>query len=202
MSPNFLVLETCLHYPHTQTNPVNLSTLRPIFLTSCISKLFEHLILNRLCYYLESKNLISPTQAGFQLGRSTIDPVLLLSQSISDGFQKKRLPDRTVLATIDFSKAFGSVWHSAVFHKLLTVGLPPCFVCWTRSFLLDRRVKVLFCGARSRSFRIRRRVPQRSVLGPALFILYVDDLAKTLPQGTNIHSMLMISPSGLPPLTR
>jgi len=58
----------------------------------------------------------------------------------------------------------------------------PCFVRWTRPFLSDRRAKVLFRGARSRSFRIRRGVLQGSVLGPALFILYVDDLAKTLPQ--------------------
>jgi len=63
---------------------------------------------NRLCYYLESKSLISPTQAGFRPGRSTIVQVFLLSQSIWDHLQKKRPPDRTLLATIDFSKAFDS----------------------------------------------------------------------------------------------
>jgi len=111
------------------------ASYRPISLTSCISKLFELLVLNRFCYYLESRNLISPTQTGFRPGRSTIDQVLFLSQYICDGFQKKRHPDRTVLATIDFSKAFNSVWHSALFHKPLTlIGLPPCFVRWTRSF--------------------------------------------------------------------
>jgi len=85
------------------------ASYRPISLTSRISKLFKHLLLNCLCYYLESKNLISSTQAGFQPGRSTIDQVLLLLQSIWDRFQKKRPPNRTVLATIDFSKAFDSV---------------------------------------------------------------------------------------------
>jgi len=65
----------------------------PIFLIPHIFKLFEHLVLNRHCYYLESKNLISPIQAGFRPGRSTTDQVLLLSQSIRDDFQKKRLPD-------------------------------------------------------------------------------------------------------------
>jgi len=91
-------------------------------------KVWWLLVLNRLCYYLESKNLISPTQAGFRSGRSTIDQVLFLSQSIWDGFQNKISPDLTVLVTIDFSKAFDSVWHTALFYKLLTQGLPPCFV--------------------------------------------------------------------------
>jgi len=71
------------------------------------------------CYYLESKNLISPTQAGFRPVRSTNDQVFLLSQSFWDDFQTKRPPDRTVLATIDFSKAFDLVWHAALIHKLL-----------------------------------------------------------------------------------
>jgi len=104
------------------------ASFRPISLTSCLFKLFERLVLNRLCFYLESKNLISLTQAGFRPGRSTADQVLFLFQSIWDDFQKKRPPDRTVLATIDFSKAFVSIWHSALFHKLLVLGLPPFFV--------------------------------------------------------------------------
>jgi len=60
------------------------ASYRPISLTSCMSKLFERLVLNRLCYYLESKNLISPTQeAGFRPGRSTIDQILLLSMGLT-----------------------------------------------------------------------------------------------------------------------
>jgi len=117
---------TIIHI-HKPSKPADSPTsFCPISLTSCISKLFKRLILNRLCCYLESKNLVSPTQTGFLPGRSTVDQVLLLSKSIWDGFQKKRPPDRSVLATIDFSKAFDSVWNSALFHKLLT--LLPCFV--------------------------------------------------------------------------
>jgi len=144
--------------PGFHTPFLHAGNLPPLFpyTNTAISKLFERLVLNRLCYYLESKNLISPTQAGFRPGRSTTDQVLLLTQNIWDGFQKKKPPDRTVLATIDFSKAFDSVWHSALFYKLLILGLPPCFVCCTCSFLSDRRANVFFRGARSRSFRIKR----------------------------------------------
>ena len=156
---------------------------RPISLTSCISKFFERLILSRLTFHLESNHLLSTCQAGFRPGRSPLDQIL--SQSIWDGFQKKKPPDRTILASVDFSKAFDSVWHSALFHKLLSLKLPPCFVLWMRSFLSDRRAKVQVGGSHSRFFRIRRGVPQGSVLGPALFILFVDNITKDLLRGAH-----------------
>ena len=112
---------------------------------------------------------------------------LTLSQTIWDGFQKKP-PDRTILASVDFSKAFDSVLHSAPYHKLLSLKLPPCFVLWVHSFLSDRRAKVQVSGSRSRSFCIRRGVPQGSVLSPVLFILFVDDITNDLPWGA--HSSL------------
>ena len=89
------------------------------------------------------------------------------------------------MASVDFSKAFDSVWHSALFHKLLSLKLPPCFVLWVRSFLSDHRAKVQVGGSHSRSFRIRRGVPQGSVLGPVLFILFVDDITKDLLRGAH-----------------
>ena len=80
----------------------------PIFLTSCISKHFERIILSCLLF-LESNSILSPCQAGFCLAWSTLDQILYLSWSISGGFNKPRSGSRTILATVDFSKAFGSV---------------------------------------------------------------------------------------------
>ena len=71
------------------------------------------------------------------------------------------------------------------FHKLLSLKLPPCFVLWVRSFLSDRRAKVQVGGSHSRSFGIRRGVPQGSVLGSVLFILFVDDITKDLLRGAH-----------------
>ena len=118
------------------------ASFRPISLTSCVSKLFERIILSRLLFFLEFNYIFSPRQAGFRPGRSTLDQILYLSQSISDGFNKLRPGSRTILSTIDFSKAFDSVWHPAFFHKLISAGHPPCFARWTQSFLSDRR----WCG--------------------------------------------------------
>ena len=137
---------------------------RPISLNSCVSKLFERIILSRLLFFLESNSILSPRQAGFCPGRSTLDQILYLSQSISDGFNKPRSGSRTILSIIDFSKAFDSVWHPALFHKLILAGLPPCFARWTQSFLSDRRASVVYQNHKSRSFRVRRGVPQGSIL--------------------------------------
>ena len=96
------------------------ASFRSISLTSCVSKLFERIILSRLLFFLESNSILSPRQAGFRPGRSTLDQILYLSPSISDGFNKPRPGSRTILSTIDFSKAFDSVWHPALFHKLIS----------------------------------------------------------------------------------
>ena len=115
-------------YIHKMRKPLDSpASFRPISLTSCVSKLFERIILSRLLFFLKSNSILSPCQAGFCPGRPTLDQILFLSQSISDGFNKPRPGCRTILSTIDFSKAFDSVWHSALFHKLISAGLPPCF---------------------------------------------------------------------------
>ena len=154
-------------------------------LASCVSKLFERIILSSLLFFLESNSIPSPRQAGFRLGRFTLDQILYLSQSISDGFNKPRPGSPTILSTIDFSKAFDSVWHPALFHKLISAGLPPCFARWTQSFLSDRRACVVYQNHKSRSFRVHRGVSLGSVLGPVLFSLFINDLLVSLPSSVS-----------------
>ena len=82
------------------------ASFRPISLTFCVSKLFERIILSSLLFFLESNSILSPRQAGFCTGQSTLYRILFLSQSILDGFNKPRQSSRTILATIDFHPCF------------------------------------------------------------------------------------------------
>ena len=151
------------------------------------------MVLGQLTYFLEQQDTFSPVQAGFRPYRSTVDQVLLLSQSIADSFHQSKPGARTVLATVDFAKAFDSVWHSVLLSKLLSLDLPLCFVKWIRSYLSDRRSKVRICNSYSRPFRLlsvsEEEFPKVQFLDQ-FSSLYINDLptflstsVKTSPYG-------------------
>ena len=161
---------------HKMEKPLDFpASFWPISLTSCISKLFERIILSHPLFFLKSNSILSPLQAGFHPGQSTLDQSLFLAQFILDVFNKPRLGSRMNLSTIDFSKAFDSVWHLALFYKLFLAGLPPCFACWTQFFLADRHACVVYHNHKSRSFQVCQGVPQESVLGRVLFSPFIKD---------------------------
>ena len=104
------------------------ASFRPTSLISCTSKLFERIILSRLLFFLEYNSILSPCQAGFRPGPSTLDQILYLSQSISDEFNKPRPGSRTILSTCLL----------LIFLKLLSLfGIPPFSTnsFWLVSFL-------------------------------------------------------------------
>ena len=161
------------------------ASFRSISLTSCVSKLFERIILSRLLFFLECNSILSPSQAGFRFGGSTLDQILFLSHFISDGFNEPTPSSRTILSNFDFSKTFDSSWHPVLFHKLILVGLPLCFARWTQYFFSDRRACVVYQNHKSRSSRVRRGVLQGSVVGPVLFSLLINDLVASLPSSVS-----------------
>jgi len=152
------------------------SSFRPISLLSCIGKLVERLIQERLVYQLESQNLLHPSQAGFRRNRSTEEQVAAVCQLIQDGFQQRRPPLRTALLLADFSRAYDRVWRKALLVKMARKGLPTCFIGWVRGFLSDRKGAVSWQGSTSRKRTFSEGLPQGSVLAPILWLIYMDDL--------------------------
>jgi hypothetical protein len=84
----------------------HLDSYRPVVLTSCLAKVMECIVAKRLQHLAESRGMLNSDQSGFRPQRSTEDQVIRLSQAISDGFQAKKPSNRTVLALLDFSKAY------------------------------------------------------------------------------------------------
>ena len=141
-----------------------------------------------------------PPPAGFHPGRSTLDQTLYLFQSILDEFNQPKPGYWTILATIDFFKAFNSNWHPTLFQKLISADFIPCFARWTQSFLSDRHVCVVFQNHKSCSFRVHRDVSQDPFLALyfSLFSSMIFLLLSLLPLATLF--MLTTLPFGLPPL--
>jgi hypothetical protein len=163
----------------------DLASFRPVSLTSCVAKTLERMVANRLYHLLESRGLLSCDQAGFRKHHSCEDQVLRITQAISDGFQVN--PSlRTVLALLDYSKAYDRVWREELVLMMADMGIPAGITRWVWSFLQNRQANVSFNNTECRRRPIRQGLPQGSVLAPLLFLIYIDSVSKVIPAGVNL----------------
>ena len=161
-----------------------LESFRPISLTSCVVKVMERMLGERLYFHAEQQGMLSALQAGFRKKRSCEDQILKMTQAISDGFQSKPKAKHSVLVLLDFSKAYDTVWRQKLLTSLLDKGMPIAYVKWLHGFLQNRQARVRFGRELSSSRTMKQGLPQGSVLAPILFILYINNLAELLPDST------------------
>jgi hypothetical protein len=151
----------------------NFSNYRPISILPSFSKIFEKIIVERLNHYINSNNLHFDNQFGFRKNHSTYMAVHSLTNTISAALDHNEL---AVALFIDLSKAFDTIDHGLLFRKLCRYGIRGIPLKLIESYLNERYQCVLYNNCYSNYLKITCGVPQGSILGPLLFLLYVNDV--------------------------
>ena len=172
--------------PIHKKNEKNLANnYRPISLLPICGKIFEKLIFENLYQYIFSNNFISDNQSGYKRGDSTIKQLLAITHDIHQAFDDKH-EIRAVF--LDISKAFDSVWHQGLVYKLKRIGIEGDMINIIESFLSDRKQRVTIDGKFSDWVDINAGVPQGSLLGPILFLVYINDIVDVVESKIKIFA--------------
>ncbi len=158
---------------------------RPVSIVPIFSKVFESLMHNQLSFYFESNDLMSDSQYGFRVGRSTTNAVMKIVDHTLKAFDRK---ESVALSLLDLSKAFDCVPFTSIMQKLKYYGISENSCKVIISYLENRQQYVSVKGSNSTMQQVNIGVPQGSVLGPFFFTIIINDLPKNLSVNSVIYA--------------
>ena len=173
-------------------NKSSVNNYRPVSLTCVVCKLMEKIVRKHIMEHFVNNNLISKHQHGFVPRRSCITQLLEVLDSWTETLDEGGSID---IVYMDYQKAFDSVPHRRLLLKLESTGVKNYVLNWVRDFLSNRKQRVIINGASSQDADVTSGIPQGSVLGPLLFVSYINDqphdlktTAKMFADNTKLYS--------------
>jgi len=157
-------------------DPHEISNYRPISILPSISKILEKIIYKRLYTFLDIYALLNLNQFGFRKHHSTDLALVQLYDKVTEAIANNK---HVIGIFMDLSKAFDTIDHDILLKKLKVYGIRGVTLSWFRNYLLDRQQYVSVNGASSDLLTIQCGVPQGSILGPLLFLIYINDIINT-----------------------